>query len=68
MCKIIVQISLQMFKVDHQKQTWQGFHFQVCLMSHRMNPQIIRSICVMDLLYDTNPCALKNINTIKPQK
>jgi hypothetical protein len=31
-------------------------------------PQIIRNICVMDLFCDTNPCALKNTNTIKPQK
>jgi len=33
-----------------------------------MDPQIIKNICVMNLRCDTNFCALKNINTIKPQK
>jgi hypothetical protein len=67
MCKVTIQGLQQMFKANHQKQTWEGLHYQVCLMGHAMDPQRIGSIIIMDFFCDTNICPLKNINTIYPK-
>jgi hypothetical protein len=36
-------------------------------MGHAMDPLRIRSITIMDIFCDINPCPLKNINTIYPK-
>jgi hypothetical protein len=36
-------------------------------MGHIMDPQRIKSIVVMDLVCETSPCALKDIDTIYPK-